>query len=587
MTVEAKTPAELPPGRQRMAATSVRKPSLALSATGSDRTGYRAGRVPTWLLGLVGLVSLVLFTIDLGTPSLWDPDEGLAAEIAREMRLTGKWLVPQLNFSRYAERPPAYFWLLASAMRLFGDRNEAAIRLPGVLLAVGCLAMVLFWGWRHLRPMAGTLATLVLATSAGYVAIGRLAIEDAAAGFVLSIALLGMSEPLLSRRTPFPWLFYVAIAGATLTIGPSALVLPVLVATFFVAWGRDPGRLLDLRPLHGIGLVTILVLPVLLLAAARDPDYVIGLFGDHSLIRFVEANFDDEQSYPLGAYVAMVPILMLPWGIFLPWSLRDALRSGGERSSDARRFLLAWLAGDVAFSMLCALNVIAHVILALVPLALVTGRALSRFVRRPRSESWFADPLLVAPAILFVAVLIAPFLTRRWLQNEYPIYADNIVFSFLLIPVAAAGIGAVVRRHRTGALAAITACGTITLASLYHFGAASLTAYNSMELPANLIADRLPANAVLVSFGTTSHTLAFYSGRPVRHVSNVGEARPLLNGDTPIALLTKERFLPEVRAEIERPLYVWWEGDSKKMLLANIPPPAHADRRILLPAPRT
>jgi hypothetical protein len=63
----------------------------------------------------------------------------------------------------------------------------------------------------------------------------------------------------------------------------------------------------------------------------------------------------------------------------------------------------------------------------------------------------------------------------------------------------------------------------------------------------------------------------------------VTKADALLHGDVPAAILTKERFLPDVRARIDQPLYVWWVGDSKKMLLATIPPPEEADRRILLP----
>ncbi len=546
-----------------------------------------ASGVPAWMLVVVVVLPLMLFTIDLGTPSLWDPDEGLPAEVAREMLLTRQWLTPQLNFVPYPEKPPAYFWLLAAAMRVFGERNEAAIRLPSVILALGGVWLLLAWGWRHVRPIAGTFGALVLSTSAGYVAVARLGIEDGVAGFLLSIALLAMSEPLLSRRAAFPWIFYAALAGATLSLGPAALVLPLLVALPFVALLREPGRLLDLRPLRGLGIVAALTFPVLFAAAARDPDYVRGLFGEHSLIRFLDPNFDEEHSYSLGFFTAITPVLMLPWGIFLPWTLRDSLRTGGERSPEARLFLLVWLTADVAFFWLTAANFVAYVVLTLAPLALLTGRSLSRFLRRPRAQSWYLDPMLLAPGILFLVVLASPFFTRHWLQNEYPMYADNILFGFLLVPFAAAGIGAVVRRNRFGALAAVSACGVVTLASLYHFGAETVTAYNSMELPANLIAVRLPSNAVLLSYGTAGHTLAFYSGRPIRQLLNVHEARPLLNADAPIALLTKERFFPEVRAELDRVLYVWWEGDSKKVLLANIPPPPGSDRRILLPAPPT
>jgi 4-amino-4-deoxy-L-arabinose transferase-like glycosyltransferase len=541
--------------------------------------------VPGWLLALVLALPLLLFSIDLGTPSLWDPDEGLAAEVAREMLITRRWLAPQLNFVDYPERPPAYFWVLAAAMSAFGTRNEAAIRLPSVLLAIAGVWLALAWGWNHLRPVAAMLSALVLSTAAGYVAIGRLGIDDAVSGFLLAIALLSMSEPLLSHRARFPWRFYLALALAIVTFGPAALILPAVTALLFVALLREPGRLLDLRPFRGLGVVCAVVVPVLAVSAARDPGYVIGLFLDHNRIRFLDANFDDDHSYSLVSFLGVVPLLMLPWGIFLPWSLRDAQRAGGERSAEARLYLVVWCAVDVVFFVLCSANLVAYVVLALFPLALLTGRALARFLRRPRPQSVLTDPILLSSGLLFAAVLAAPFLTRRWLQSEYPTYADKIVFSFFLVPFAAAGIGAVLRRNRGGALGAVALCGVLTLCMSYHYGSETVSAYNSMEVPANLIALRLPPTAALVSYGTTSHTLAFYSGRPVRLLSSVDDARPLLNGDPPMALLTKERYLPEVRAEIRRPLYIWWVSDSKKVLLANIPPPPAADRRILLPPP--
>lgn len=567
--------------RERLPAASFSGPARPLSsAPAIDRSG-----VPRWLLAIVVMLPLLLFSIDLGTPSLWDPDEGLAAEVAREMLLTRQWLTPQLNFVPYMEKPPLYFWTLAAAMRLFGSSNEAAIRLPSVLLSVAGVWLALSWGWRHLRPISATFAALVLATTAGYVAIGRLAIDEAATGMLLSIALLGMSEPLLSRRAGFPWLFYLSLAAAILSFGVAALLLPAAVLLPFVALSREPGRLLDLRPFRGLGVVCVLVAPVLGLAAARDPAYVRSLVLEHNLIRFVDPGFDDYHPYSIVAFVSIVPLLMLPWGVFLPWSLRDAWRSGGERSPEARLYLIAWLMGDLLFFVATAANVVAYVVIALTPLALLTGRAIARFLRRPRAASVFGDPLLFGSALLFLVVLAIPFLTRRLLQDEFPTYADKLVFSFLLIPLAGAGIGAVARRNRMGALGAVALCGALTLAGSYHFGSETVSAYNSMEVPADMIADRLPPTASIVSYGTTSHTLAFYSGRPVRLLASVSDAEPLLNGAAPVAMLTKERFLAEIRAKLRQPLYLWWVGDSRKVLLANLPPPPNGDRRILLPAP--
>ncbi|HUP43615.1 MAG TPA: hypothetical protein VM599_10445, partial [Thermoanaerobaculia bacterium] len=63
------------------------------------------------LLVLAGLAAL-LYLPGLGNHALWNPDEARYAEVAREMRLFGDWLVPRLNGEVYAHKPPLLFWLI-------------------------------------------------------------------------------------------------------------------------------------------------------------------------------------------------------------------------------------------------------------------------------------------------------------------------------------------------------------------------------------------------------------------------------------------------------------------------------------------
>ena len=53
------------------------------------------------------------FLPSLPLRDLWNPDEPRYAEVAREMRVTGEWLVPHLNGEIYSEKPPLLFWLSA------------------------------------------------------------------------------------------------------------------------------------------------------------------------------------------------------------------------------------------------------------------------------------------------------------------------------------------------------------------------------------------------------------------------------------------------------------------------------------------
>lgn len=543
----------------------------------------RASGVRPWLLVAALFLPLVSFSVDLGTPSLWDPDEGRHAEIAREMLISGEWLTPQLNFLPHRETPPAYYWLLATALGAFGSKNEAAARLPSAILGVFGVWMALAWGWSHLRPLAGTLAALILTTAAGYVGMGRLVLVDAVFGLLLGMALLAMGDVLLRGGRRAAALFYLLLTAATLVRGPIALVLAALVALGFAGLVGDWKGLLRLRPVAGSCFLVLTILPLALAVAAKDLDYLPELLWRHNVLRFVGSELTGGHPRSLFFYFWITPLLMLPWGLFLPWVFRDAFRSGGERMPVARLYLLAWIGVFLAFYSLSATKLPSDMLPLFFPLALLTGRSLNRLLRRVPSVKLLEDPVLAGSLGVFVAAILLPLVGYQILVNFFPMYVEKVVYVLLLVPVAVAGLTAVGYRSRPGALGWIAACGLTAIIGLYRFGAQTVSAYNSMEVPADLIALKLPRTAPLVSYRTTSHSLAFYSGRPVRTLENLGLAAPLLNGDAPAALLTKERYLQEVRAQLRRSLYIWWEGDSKKVLLANRPPPTGADSRILLP----
>src|SRR5207244_3815183 len=85
-------------------------------------------------------VTAALTLPGLGSISLWDVDEGLNAEAAREMLESGDWVVPTFNFKPRTSKPALLYWLQALAYQRFGI-NEFAARLPSVL--AGAAAVLL------------------------------------------------------------------------------------------------------------------------------------------------------------------------------------------------------------------------------------------------------------------------------------------------------------------------------------------------------------------------------------------------------------------------------------------------------------
>ena len=177
-------------------------------------------------------MGLVLFFYRLGAPGLMDPDEGRYAEIAREFFVRGDWLIPHLNLLPYLEKPPLVYWLTALGFKVLGY-TEVAARLPSAVSALAGVFLAYGLGRALWGPGPGVLGALVLATTAGYVALGRILTLDMTFALWLNLG-IGLGYLALSRGQArlWPWA-YLALALAVLTKGPVALVLAGLV---WVVW---------------------------------------------------------------------------------------------------------------------------------------------------------------------------------------------------------------------------------------------------------------------------------------------------------------------------------------------------------------
>src|ERR1700734_2280721 len=79
--------------------------------------GSRNLQIVSTLLATI-LACIVLLPL-LGHKPLTDWDEGIYAEVSREM-LSGSWLVPHWNFQPWFEKPPLTMWITAAFFKLFG-----------------------------------------------------------------------------------------------------------------------------------------------------------------------------------------------------------------------------------------------------------------------------------------------------------------------------------------------------------------------------------------------------------------------------------------------------------------------------------
>ncbi len=112
---------------------------------------------------IIGLSSL-LFIPYLGHVHLFDLDEINFAECSREMILTNDYTRVHMDFQPFYEKPPLFFWMQSTAMKIFGI-NEFAARLPNAVCGIVTLLVVFACGKRIYSKTFGIYWALAYAGS--------------------------------------------------------------------------------------------------------------------------------------------------------------------------------------------------------------------------------------------------------------------------------------------------------------------------------------------------------------------------------------------------------------------------------------
>jgi len=188
---------------------------------------------------IIILSGIFFFIPFLGKVHLFDWDEINFAESAREMIVTGNYHRVQINFQPFWEKPPLFFWLQASCMKVFGI-NEFAARLPNALFGIITLLTFFFIGKKYKSSQFGFIwAISYLGTFLPHLYF-KSAIIDPVFNYFIFLGIYfmykdGLPRPL-QRRGVEKYL-NVSLAGlfiglATLTKGPVGLL--VFLISFFV-----------------------------------------------------------------------------------------------------------------------------------------------------------------------------------------------------------------------------------------------------------------------------------------------------------------------------------------------------------------
>ncbi|HEY1187368.1 MAG TPA: glycosyltransferase family 39 protein [Gemmata sp.] len=260
-------------------------------------------------------VGAALTLPNLGAPSLWDVDEGVNAEAAREMRENGSWVIPTFNYKLRTAKPVMLYWLQRASFAAFGV-NEWAARLPSVLASWAAALLVYELARRMFDRPTGVLAGVVLLSALEVCVLAHAATPDASLLLftVLTFYAFWVRHEGGSRRWWVPTA--AACALAVLTKGPVGVALPGLVLLLYFVWNREPGRLLDRKILWAGGVFLLIAGPwYALVTAETRGQWLTAFLGNENLNRFTAPMQNHRGS--VFYHAAALLVLFTPWSAFL------------------------------------------------------------------------------------------------------------------------------------------------------------------------------------------------------------------------------------------------------------------------------
>lgn len=386
-----------------------------------------------WILLLP--IVFILYLLGLNWVGLLGPDEPRYAAIGRAMAESGDWVTPRLWGKPWFEKPALLYWMIGGAYRL-GLNDDWAPRLPVALLSVTFLAFFFVVLRSEFDHDTALLSTVVLGTSAGWLAFSQIGVTDIplSAAFTGSV-LLGQRWRRTGSRQA------AALSGTCLGLAVLAkgLVPLVLILPFCVA---------ACQRWRGVWL------PVLTCLATALPWYLLCfqqngvLFWDDFIVRHHWQRFSSAEAIQHGQqFWFYIPVLL---GALFPWTPLLALcRWQYMRDSRTVLIVATLLWGLLFFS--ASRNKLPGYLLPLLPfLSILLGLALRRTSRAPWVLASCALLLAALPAVMaLLPIGIARGISKAHLTPS--VWWTGLPIALLAFPV----FWCETRGHRRAALGGI------------------------------------------------------------------------------------------------------------------------------------
>ncbi|HQK45895.1 MAG TPA: glycosyltransferase family 39 protein [Syntrophorhabdaceae bacterium] len=471
---------------------------------------------------IIILMSWMFFFSGLGGYSLKEPDEGRYAEIPREMIELNDYVVPHLNYVRYFEKPPLYYWAVVVSYKIFGI-HEWSFRIPCALSAFLCVVLLYLFTRRWFNDRVAFCSSLILTSSFGFFSMARIVTLDMFFTLWLSCCLFFFYGYYRDKRPFFIYLFYVCLSMATLTKGMVAIVLLGITIFIFLITEKRMDFLREMKPVGGMAIFLALTLPWFVTISLKEKEFFYFFFIDQHFLRFFTS-----KHKRTGNILYFFPVLiggLFPWSFFIPRAIVSLWRI-----SHIRLFLI-WSCVVFTFFSVSGSKLPPYILPIFPSIALILGALFGEKDISKINKKWEVFPYL----LIFGAIVAIPFLYNteiflRWaeeISDEAPHILGELKIFFII--VAAASL--IVLFFLLISIRSITYRAIFFLLTFFSFvficnllvHTGIIDRLNTTKELALALNEKRSEDDLIVNYGSYDQTLTFYVKKRIIIVNYKGE----------------------------------------------------------------
>ncbi len=521
---------------------------------------------------LISLLAAIVFFACLGNYALFNPDEGLYAEPAREMLDTGEYITTTLNYAVRFTKPPLVIWAMALGYKLFGI-NEFAARIfcatSGFLLTI----ITYLFANKYFSRRVAMFSACVLLTSPIFIGVGRMAITDMPLSLFIAGSLFSFFHAWQQKRSFWLYPGYILTAFAIMTKGPVGLLLPGLIlGSFFLITRQTKAALKFFNLPIGLLITAIIALPWFVVEIITTH----GAYFQEFIMRENFARFTtvvDAHKGPWWYHIAAVFAGLFPWSILLPQAIFTVLKGLPTKpidylkSNSRTKFLpLKWLDYSqpltttnevLIFASIWSLIIIVffsasvskllpYTLPAFPALAIIIANQLQVFIKSNANKSILVYCVIMA-LIYIAALFLCPVLLKH-LRN-CPSELNSVLYPYFILMASFILLSILVLLNKRIDFSLDLLFAAVTITTIVFIPILLSVLAQSWEQPlAQYARFAGQSHKSLIVYRLRKPSLPFYFGRRVLQPENAEELFKATTNNSECYLITNSNYLPEVES---------------------------------------